>query len=210
MYDVYLVLTGAAAAPLWRTDVWLPAAQALDAYTVSARGKAAVRSVQIDKATRKSAKFGRLMWNADSHRKWTHDAPDTAPWIFLGTEAWAPSWNQCEKDRQAPDCYVSVSQPTAVGLDRPLQFGGKLLVALAADAPEALRAALRAAIIGIAREQRSPLTVYQHRPWGKASFGGFTAAMNDLSVTGLFKDGDPQARPLDLATFVEDWSPVPF
>lgn len=208
MYDVYLVLTGASSARPWCTDVWLPVADALAPFVASARGKAAVRCVQIDKATKQSAKFGRLAWNAASHRKWTHAAPDAAPWTFLGTEAWAPSWGQCEKDHQAPDCYVSVSQPAAVGLDRPLHFGGKILVALSADAADEARAQLREAILGIARDLDSPLTVYQRRAWGKASYGGFTAAMNDLSFAGLFKEGDPHARPLDLATFVDTWSPV--
>lgn len=207
-YDVYLVLTGASAALPWATDVWLPVADALAPFMVTARGKAAVRSVQIDKATKKSAKFGRLVWHADSHRKWTHDAPDAAARVFLGTEAWAPSWTQCEKDREAPDCYVSLSSAESVMRDRPLQFGGKLLVALTADAPPAQRDALRAAIADIARDVQSPLTVYQHRAWGKASFGGFTAAMNDLSFAGLFKDGDPHTCPLDPATFMETWSPV--
>lgn len=207
-YDVYLVLTGAESARPWSTDVWLPIAQALAPFTVSARGKAAVRCVQIDKHTRKSAKFGRLAWNEVSHRKWTHDAPDAAPWTFIGSEAWAPSWTQCEKDNEAPDCYVSVSPPCAVALATPMQFGGKLLVALAADAPDALRAQLRAAIAGIARDLDSPLAVHQQRPWGTASYGGFTGAMNDLSFAGLFKAGNPQKRPLDLETFVDAWSLV--
>ena len=182
MYDVYLVLTGAAAARPWTTDAWLPVAQALAPFTGSARGKPAVRCSQIDKSTRKSAKFGRLGWNAESHRKWTHDAPDAAPWIFLGAEAWAPSWNQCEKDNQAPDCYVSLSTPAVVGLDKPLRFGGKLLVALAADAPEDMKAQLRDTIIAVARELDSPLAVHQLRPWGKSSYGGFTGAMDELAA----------------------------
>lgn len=208
MYDVYLVLSGASADCPWSTSAWLPIADALAPYTLSARGKPAVRCVQIDKSTRKSAKFGRLGWNAESHRKWTHDEPDAAPWFFIGSEAWGPSWNQCEKDDEAPDCYVSVSPPNAGRQDTALQFGGKLLVALAAGAPDKQRADLRASIIAIARELDSPLTVYQHRPWGMASYGGFTGAMNDLSVTGLFKQGSPHDRPLDLATFNEAWSPV--
>ncbi len=209
MYDVYLVLTGASAPVPWSTDSWLRVAQALGPFAVSERGKAAVRCTQIDKATRKRASFGRLGWNEASHRKWTHDASQDAPWRFLGAEAWAPSWTQCEKDGRAPDCFVDLSTPSVLGGDEPLLFGGTLLVALACEAPQPVRDRLRDAIAGVARDLDSPLTVHQSRAWGKAAYGGFTAAMNDLSIAGLFKNGSPHARPLDLATFEETWAPVP-
>ncbi|WP_313625681.1 hypothetical protein [Achromobacter sp.] len=208
MYDVYLVLTGASAPVPWSTGSWLPVAQALAPFAVSERGKAAVRCTQIDKATRKRASFGRLGWNEASHRKWTHDMPQEAPWTFLGAEAWAPSWTQCEKDGLAPDCFVALSTPSALMRESPLQFGGKLLVALTCDAPQESRDQLRDAIAGVAQSLDSPLTVHQSRAWGKASYGGFTAAMNDLSVASLFHNGSPHERPLDLSTFEESWSPV--
>ncbi|MEN4920172.1 hypothetical protein ABE485_15985 [Achromobacter spanius] len=209
-YDAYLVLTGPSAPAPWTTAAWLPVAQALAPFTESPRGKAAVRCTQIDKATRKRASFGRLGWNEAAHRKWTHDAPETAPWIFLGAEAWAPSWTQCERDVQAPDCFVALSTPSAVHRDEPLHFGGKLLVALACDAPQDLRARLRETVVAVARGLDSPLAAHQVRAWGKpSSYGGFTAAMNDLSIVGLFRGGNPHERPLDLATFEESWTAVP-
>lgn len=208
-YDAYLVLTGPSAPAPWTTGTWLTVAEALAPFADSARGKAAVRCTQIDKATRKRASFGRLGWNEASHRKWTHDAPETAPWTFLGAQAWAPSWTQCERDNQAPDFFVALSTPNSGLRDKPRQFGGKLLVALACDAPQDQRDRLREAVVAVARGLDSPLTVHQERAWGRASYGGFTAAMNDLCIVGLFRGGDPHQRPLDLATFEEPWAAVP-
>lgn len=210
-YDVYVVLTGADAPSPWTTAAWLPLAETLAPFVASPRGKAAVRCTQLDRATRKKASFGRLAWNEASHRKWTHDGAQAggAPWIFLGAEAWAPAWTQCEKDNAAPDCFVALSTPASGMTDKPVRFGGKLLVALTVDAPADTRAALRAAMQRIARASRSPLAVYQRRPWGRAAFGGFTGAINDLAYTGLFKAGDPHARAVDADSLSETWTPLP-
>ena len=66
---------------------------------------------------------------------------------------------------------------------------------------------LRAAVKAIAKRLESPISVCKRRSWGKqAGMVGYTAALNDLGVVGLFKPGDRQRRPLDLDIFADQWA----
>ena len=174
----------------------------------SARGKAGVRSLQYNPKG-KPISFGRLAWDDKSHAKWTH-TPETTEARFMSLEAWAPSWTICEKDDQAPDLFLALANEALPGrADKSLQFGQRLVCAIATDMGPSAAATLQASLVQLAAQQ-SPVTFARtHRQWGRASsYGGFTGAIQDMLIGGLFQSGDPHARPLDAATFREVWTRI--
>ncbi|MDO8051269.1 hypothetical protein O3301_22630 [Janthinobacterium sp. SUN211] len=206
-YEVFLLLAAPAAAPLWDAAQWMPFAASLDGLMAqaSARGKPGVRSHQYNPKG-KPISFGRLGWDDKSHAKWTH-TPETRDARFMSLEAWAPTWTICEKDGQAPDVFLALANESLLGrADKPLQFGQRLVCAIATDlGPEA--AALRHSLAQLAAQQDAVVFAHTQRQWGSASpYGGFTDAIQDMLIGGLFRQDDPHVQPLDDATFREKWT----
>ena len=113
------------------------------------------------------------------------------------------------KDNEAPDFYMSLYNAHSTATHGPSQFSAILLIALSALAPDFQRADLRTTVISMARRFESPLSVWKRRSWGKqVGTVGFTDALNDLGLVGLFKPGDRHRRPLDLSTFADEWAPL--
>lgn len=205
-YEVFLLLAAPDAAPLWQAAQWTPFAAALDGLIAQARGKAGVRSHQYNPKG-KSIAFGRLGWNATSHAKWTHTA-ETTEARFMSLEAWAPTWTVCEKDDQAPDVFLALANESLLGLaGKPLQFSQRLVCAIATDMGPQAAATLQAALAQLAARQDAVVFARTHRQWGRASaYGGFTAAIQDMLIGGLFRQDDPHARPLDDGAFQDAWT----
>ena len=205
-YEVFLLLAAPDAAPLWNAAQWTPFAASLDGLVAQARGKAGVRSHQYNPKG-KSIAFGRLGWDDKSHAKWTHTAA-TMQARFMTLEAWAPTWTVCEKDNQAPDMFLALANESLLGLaGKPLQFGQRLVCAIATDMGVEAAATLQAALAQLAAQQDAVLFAHTRRQWGSASpYGGFTDAIQDMLIGGLFRQDDPHARPLDDATFRETWT----
>lgn len=207
-YTVFLLLAGPDAPELWQASPWTRFAADLREFACSARGKAAVRTCQYSSAG-KPVSFGRLGWDEKSAAKWTH-TPGHGDRRFGNLEAWAPSWNQCERDRLAPDFFISITNERMRGMaGRSLRFGQQVVCAIAQDLGAASAAALQAVLARWAAELQSPLFASQRRPWGFASGTGFTGAIQDMVLTGLFKPGDPHARAVDAASLAEEWTVIP-
>lgn len=205
-YEVFLLLAAPDAIPLWDAAQWLPFAASLDGLVAQARGKAAVRSHQYNPKGKPIA-FGRLSWDATSHAKWTHTAATTQA-RFMSLEAWAPTWTTCEKDDQAPDVFLALANESLLGLaGKSLQFGQRLVCAIATDMGADAAATLQAALAQLAVQQDAVVFAHTRRQWGRASpYGGFTDAIQDMLIGGLFRQDDPHAHPLDDATFREKWT----
>ncbi|MGK5039788.1 hypothetical protein ACQ4WQ_05565 [Janthinobacterium sp. GB1R12] len=205
-YEVFLLLAAPDAIPLWDAAQWLPFAASLDGLVAQARGKAGVRSHQYNPKG-KPIPFGRLGWDATSHAKWTHTAATTQA-RFMSLEAWAPTWTTCEKDDQAPDVFLALANESLLGLaGKSLQFGQRLVCAIATDMGADAAATLQAALAQLAAQQDAVVFARTRRQWGRASsYGGFTGAIQDMLIGGLFQPDDPHARPLDDATFRENWT----
>ena len=205
-YEVFLLLAAPDAAPLWDAAQWTPFAASLDGIVTQARGKAGVRSHQYNPKG-KSIPFGRLGWDAKSHAKWTHTAATTDA-RFMSLEAWAPAWTVCEKDDQAPDLFLALANESLLGLaGKRLQFSQRLVCAIATDLGPEAAATLRQALAQLAAQQDAVVFAHTHRQWGRASpYGGFTGAIQDMLIGGLFRQDDPHARPLDAAAFRETWT----
>ena len=204
-YDVFLLLAGPAARPLWQAAQWTPFAASLDSLVAQARGKASVRSHQYNPKG-KPISFGRLGWDDKSHAKWTH-TPETTEARFMSLEAWAPSWTICEKDGTAPDLFLALANEALLGrADKSLQFGQRLVCAIATDLGPEAAATLRQALAQLAAQQDAVVFAHTRRQWGRAAHGGFTGAIQDMLIGGLFQQDDPHARPLDAAAFRETWT----
>ena len=204
-YEVFLLLAAPDAPPLWQAVQWTPFAASLDGLMAQARGKAGVRSHQYNPRG-KPIPFGRLGWDATSHAKWTHTAATTQA-RFMSLEAWAPTWTVCEKDNQAPDLFLALANESLLGLaGKRLQFSQRLVCAIATDMGPQAAATLQAALAQLAARQDAVVFAHARRQWGRASaYGGFTAAIQDMLIGGLFRQDDPHARPLDDTTFREAW-----
>ena len=207
-YEVFLLLAAPDAPPLWDAAQWMPFAASLDGLMAQARGKAGVRSHQYNPKGKPIA-FGRLGWDDKSHAKWTHTAATTQA-RFMSLEAWAPTWTVCEKDGLAPDVFVALANEALLGLaGKPLQFSLRLVCAIATDMGVEAAATLQATLAQLAAQQDAVVFARTQRQWGSASpYGGFTDAIQDMLISGLFQPDDPHARPIDAATFREPWTRI--
>ena len=205
-YEVFLLLAAPASPGLWQQEQWTPFADAVNGIVAQARGKGAVRSHQYNPAGKLIA-FGRMGWDARGHAKWTHTQATTDA-RFMSLEAWAPTWTLCEKDDQAPDVFLALANESLLGrAGKPLQFGQRLVCAIATDIGPDAAATLRQALAQLAAQQDAVVFAHTRRQWGRASpYGGFTGAIQDMLIGGLFQQDDPHARPLDDATFREPWT----
>lgn len=171
-----------------------------------------MRSTQISRESRKTVPFGRLGWDKKSHERWSHGSPSNGHlpngWKFISTEAWSPSWNTCEKEKDAPDFYLHLLPAPDAQDGGQVRFGAILVVALAASTAEARRAELRKAKSAVIELLQSPLAVLKRRAWGisSGSNGSFRDSVQDFGVgRGLFKRNDPHDGPLSLESFSESW-----
>jgi len=211
-YQAYVILGDAASEPLWEWNRWQSFAVELDPIFAACRDKALVRSGQFGIASRKEIKFGRLGWTPESAAKWTHSSPLTTEsskdWGFFFVEASAPSLPACARDDSPPDFFVVVSNEAYITRQTPVQFNPRIFLAVAKDlSPSILQKVDEVARLA-AEMVAARLTATIERPWGFKCGSGFTGAIQDIAHTGLFKVGQPHARPLDLDTFVESWRPL--
>lgn len=208
-YAVYLLLAAPDAPGLWNAAQWMPFAAAITPVVAQARGgKAAVRSHQYNPKGR-SIPFGRLGWNDKSHAKWAH-TPATSDARFMSLEAWAPAWTVCEKENQAPDLFLALANESLLGLPgKTLQFSQRLVCAIATDMGDDAAATLRLALAQLATQQQAVLFAHTRCQWGHPSgYGGFTRAIQDILIGGLFRQDDPHAQPLDAAAFQQTWTRI--
>jgi len=209
-YSVYVVLTGPHSAKPWSWHIWKEIHGLLEPFAAVSRGRAAIRTTQVNALLDKKVSFGRLAWDEKSYVKWVHGSPVTESncekWTFLNAEAWAPSWTVCEREKQAPDFYLSVNNDHPYGESEKSKFGAVLIAALSLSERLERIDQFERAIKEIGTLVNSPLIVHKRRKWGIAlSSDCFTSALMDIGVVGLFKKGPPHQRPLDLSTFEEQW-----
>lgn len=205
-YDVFVMLGHPKATPPWSWPVWSKLVESLDPIIHAARGKAGLRCDQFQ-ADRKSVKFGRIAWNDDGHKKWTHGSPRTraASWRFFSLQVWAPSWTICERDDLAPDVFIGIFNE---GFHEPdSAFNPVILFAVSTALAKGIAAEMKQALTEMARLTKALLIGYRRRPWG-VSVGniGFTDSIQDLCVSGLFKPGLRRKVGFDL--FAARWTPV--
>jgi hypothetical protein len=211
-YDLYILLGDPASEPLWHWDRWHQLMPDLDKLLRAARGPALVRSIQYLPNRAGTVKFGKINWKESDQQKWTHHSPTnlerSANWNFLSAELWAPAWTQCERENFAPDVFLSISSEAHFG--KAASFEPVVVVAVLATLAQRQSALVARVIKKIAEVLNAKLVARQRRPWGLTALGGsgFKNAIQDLHVSGLFKSGRRQERPLGLDLFTDTWDQV--
>lgn len=210
IYSVYAIL-GAVDATPWSTSIWAHISEALMPLVEHARGRAAMRSCQytgtVPSMTRIS--FGRLGLDEKSALKWTHSRRDKlASGIgatFLNAELWAPSWTTCERESMAPDVFFGLATEGAIGQEAPQRcFGSASILAIANDIDASSNGDRVAQKIGDA--VATAFVGKQVRLWGTpVGDVGFTNAINDLPIAGLFVPGPRHEVPPGPSLLQGDW-----
>lgn len=215
-YQVYAVLGHPTAARPWIERAWTPIFRALDPIIGVARDAAAVRSSQLGpkpgSPNKRAISFGRVGWNEQGFKKWTHSKDGSlvsgGDAVFLTCEVWAPSWTVCQREGLAPDVYFSMCSASG-GSSNPsseLKFNSQCIVAVASDMGNADQ--VRASAEAIASVVDAVLRAHCVRRWGVAfgGTGGFSNAINDLAVVGLFKPGPRHQATVTLAHLKGAWA----
>jgi hypothetical protein len=89
----------------------------------------------------------------------------------------------------------------------PLGFNSTCILAAASDMADDFRDQSRRSAHSIARILQAVLRAHSVRPWGRQWGGGlgFTDAINDLIVVGLFKIGPLEEMPIALSMLNGNW-----
>jgi hypothetical protein len=197
VFETFVFLTDPKQPVPWHSDAWQKLMPALDPLVSGARGPAGVRSDQYDEHG-KIVRLGRLGWNAKSHERWASGRPR-----FLHVEVWAPGWGACEREGLAPDVFFSITNEAMSQREGATLSFNAVVVLAATDEEGAHRAAQF-----LNRALQPLLAVHRRRPWGRSSGTGFTDAIQDLGITGVFKPGERHSKPVDPGLLAGDWSPL--
>lgn len=211
-YETFCLLGSPTATPLWHWKPWNAILPTIDPIISAARDRAAVRSDQYHPNQGGEVKFGRIGWNEKGHEKWTHGSPSNSPeslqWKFLSVEVWGPSWTTCGRDDLAPDVYLSIINEKLTGsADRKLSFNPVVIFAVACDLVAEKSPDIHAAVKALAKTTKAKLCGHKVRPWGNSTGVGFNNAIQDLSITGLFKPGPRHTEKVDFDLLAEKWVP---
>ena len=171
-----------------------------------------MRSTQYLPNRAGTVKFGKINWKESDQQKWTHLSPangeTSANWNFLSAELWAPAWTQCEREKSAPDVFLSISSKAHFG--KAALFEPVVVMAAVSDFAQRESASVTRVIQKLAELLNAKLVARQRRPWGRTALGGlgFKNSIQDLHVSGLFKPGRRQEQPLGLDLLADSWDLV--
>jgi len=208
-YEVFVVLGDPKAELTWSEQKWGRIADIFDPLVQKTRDRAAVRSTQLSigagSPNQRAISFGPIGWNAQGHKKWVHTPTTGDRAEFISTEVWAPSWTTCEREGRAPDLYLAVRNEQSVPRER-VGFNPIFIFALALDQDIQIVSRGRPSAEALATLLGSLLRVRCVRPWGyRHGDVGFTSAIGDLNVTGLFKSGSRNQQPLTSDMLIGNW-----
>ena len=155
-----------------------------------------------------------MAFHSADHQKWCHGSSinkeESTSWSFLDLQVWAPAWTACERENQAPDVFLSISNESLGGANiRELLFNPVVILAVVAELARQEPALVTWAVSALRKVTSSKLIGHRRRPWGKA-FGssGFTNSIQDLAVSGLFRPSPRHKREMGVHLFAEEWEPV--
>lgn len=198
-----VVFAGMRRPPVWTWPTFSAVVDALTRLTELPGTPVAVRSVQSDESGEKQARFGRLSWSPESHRRWVQGAPDTdripETREFCFTEIWAPGWSHCEKEDGAPYVFIALDNPFVAGHPRDGQFNQLVHVALPVALAEHHASSVLSALTDIGAGIDSVLSVYRITPWWHQLESVQDALTNHFHYVGLDEDSIPDLKQLRVA-----------
>jgi hypothetical protein len=200
-----IAIVGKATPPLWFYEKWTRVADALDPIVAAIGHEVGVRTTQDDQ-NRKDVRFGKLGWDEKSHRKWTHNSPDTAPasegWRFMLGEIWAPRWTVCERAHREPELFISFENPHLLAPPKPGQYNQLFHLALPIRFFKAHEAMATTAVMRTAQELDAVLLVMRIVPFLASGDSIQDALNNHLRYIGMEDDMVP-----DLTRIPGQWMP---
>jgi hypothetical protein len=208
-YQVFVILGNPATEPAWTESKWKYISEILNPLVQRARGSTAVRSSQMRAGTgspnQRGISFGRIGWNERGHQKWIHSSSSNSGNEFISTEVWSPSWTSCEREGIAPDVYLAVRNEKSTPTEQ-VTFNPICILAVATDADMQIISRVRSSAEAISDVLNYVLRVHCMRTWG-VRFGnvGFTNAIGDLFVTGLFKPGPRNQKSPSIEMLEGSW-----
>jgi hypothetical protein len=208
-YEVFVILGNPATEPAWIEPKWKSISEILNPLVQQARGSAAVRSSQMRAGTgspnQRGISFGRIGWNEKGHEKWIHSSSNNIGNEFISTEVWCPSWTSCEREGLAPDVYVAIRNEKSAPTQQ-VTFNPIFILAVALDADVQIVSKAQSSAEMISETLNYILRVRCARTWG-VRFGnmGFTNAIGDLFVGGLFKPGPRNQKPPSIEMLEGSW-----
>jgi len=163
-----IVIVGKATPPLWFYEKWARIAGSLDPLVAAVGGDIGVRTTQDDQ-NKKQPLFGKLDWNERSHRKWTHNSPDSlavsTAWRFMIGEVWAPRWTVCTRENREPDLFMSFENPHLFSPPKPGQYNQFFHLALPVRFYREHESSATNAVLRIAQELDAVLLVMRIVPF---------------------------------------------
>ncbi|MFM9965757.1 MAG: hypothetical protein ACKV2Q_31630 [Planctomycetaceae bacterium] len=210
-YDTFFLRAGSEGVPLWNWSSWVAATKSLDAIVNVARGPASVRTTQYLPGNKETIRFGRIGWDEKGHKKWTHGSPtnasESANWSFFDLEVWAPSWTVCEKESDAPDVYLRITNDSYYlekpDLAKPPCF---VLLTVRHEVADVIRDALNAAVMQLSNLLSPEISGSTCRSWRSTGGAkGYRPGIQDLRFEDLATRDDGGGYRLRH----DDWHPHP-
>lgn len=199
-YELYAILGSPHALQPWLKPTWVKIAAVLEPLIRLSRGNPSIRTQQLRTGSgspnQRATKFGRIGWNDAGIEKWTHKEDGRLVSgeyaFFVSAEGWVPSWSICEREHQAPDIYLGISNQAALG--KTPMFNPVFISSVASDLGEAAITEARESADAVAGILSAVLRAHCVRPWGTGTGVGFSDGIQDMPYVGLFQPGARQSR----------------
>jgi hypothetical protein len=109
----------------------------------------------------KEYKLGKLNWDKKSNEKWTLRTNDKR--YFMNFQSWTPRWTICDKIKDAPDIFLSISNENYPNNKTALEFDTMVVIAIS----ESIGTIDIETIKELSKNFNSKRTVYTKRGWFK-------------------------------------------
>ena len=154
---------------LWELATWSEVVRDLSPIVSLLSHPLSIRTTQAAPKEKAQPRFGRLGWNEQSHRKWTHGPhlPESAHWSFYSTEIWSPSWSVCAKAQRAPDLFLTIANPFIFTASTPAdsQFNQLFQISLPTTVFRKSQTLIDPALRGISECIEASLVASTETPW---------------------------------------------
>jgi len=185
----------------WSTAHWPELRESFSALVSAGRQPIRIHSSQIDLATRRHVRFGKLAWSPQSDSRWMLESPDQRHFETL--EMWAPSPTVCKRESRAPDTYFDLTNMNGAG-----GHAWFAVAALACEIPASTRRSVLAGIhASFSASDRHIVSAVGSRWWGYSWGDGFEDGMQELSYAVNWQLARAGGR-LSLETLRGQWVAV--
>ena len=203
-YDLIVVLGDNKNPPIWIYDEWIKIENEFMKLVKFSTKKAALRSTQYDQTNKKYISFGKISDLAGN--KWCHLSPinknNSNNWVFISTEMWVPSWNECEKTDMPPEVFIHIVNEKS-NADNTVLFNPFIVIAIRSDVKYE-----NDTIYNIKKILNANAFIHKNRQWGYKEFGGFSNSIQDLMSNSLFSKSNIHKENNYLEFINKEWKEI--